>query len=138
MKKTGWILLLLCSACVHKSAAPVFHIALTNNNQAIKLTGLDPAIAGEISRDSIAGVWQTLLPVYRMPADTDLKSYQPVQHGTYLLKDSAVVFTPDTPFVTGKTYFMRCYQFKGENMWDYIKGKKRLGEARYNDLVVRL
>ncbi|MDP9077299.1 MAG: hypothetical protein M3O71_07755 [Bacteroidota bacterium] len=138
MKKIGWILLIFCFACTHKTVAPAVHITLTNNNHAIKFTGLDYAIVNEIGRDSVPGVWQTLLPVYRMPADTDLKNYQPIQHGTYTLKDSAVVFTPDTPFVKGKTYFMRYYQFKGENIWDYIKGKKRLGEAGYLDLVVKL
>ncbi|MCR8561618.1 hypothetical protein KXD93_28445 [Mucilaginibacter sp. BJC16-A38] len=139
MKRYAAILLLIVFGCKsHNSSLVTGHITLTNNNHAIKFTGLDYAIVNEIGRDSVPGVWQTLLPVYKMPADTDLKNYQPIQHGTYTLKDSAVVFTPDTPFVKGKTYFMRYYQFKGENIWDYIKGKKRLGEAGYRDLVVKL
>jgi hypothetical protein len=138
MKKAAWILLLFCFACTPKPKAPIVHISLTNSNRSVKFTGLDYAIISEINRDSTAGIWETLLPVYRMPADTDLKNYQPVQHGVYTLKDSAVVYTPDTPFVKGKTYFMRYYQFKGENIWDFIKGKKRLGAAGYCDLVIKL
>ena len=138
MKKIALVLLSFCFACTSKPKVPVVRISLTDSNRSVKFTGLDYAITSEISRDSTAGAWETLLPVYRMPADTDLKNYQPVQHGTYILKDSAVVFTPDTPFVKGHTYFMRYYQFKGENVWDYVKGKKRLGGAGYSDLVIKL
>jgi hypothetical protein len=138
MKKAAWILLLFCFACTSKPKAPVVYISLADSNRSVKFKGLDYAIVSEINRDPIPGIWENLLPVYRMPADTDLKNYQPVQHGLYTLKDSAVVFTPDTPFVKGQTYFIRYYQFKGENIWDYIKGKKRLGAVGYSDLVIKL
>ncbi|MDB4920324.1 hypothetical protein [Mucilaginibacter sp.] len=137
MKKAAWILLLFCFACTSKPKAPVAYISSADSNRSVKFKGLDYAIVSEINRDPIPGIWENLLPVYRMPADTDLKNYQPVQHGLYILKDSAVIFTPDTPFVKGQTYFMRYYQFKGENIWDYIKGKKRLGRVGYSDLVIR-
>jgi hypothetical protein len=130
--------LLFCFGCSSKPKAPVVHVSLTDSNHAVKVRGLDYAIVSEIGRDSIPGIWENFLPVYRMPADTDLKNYQPIQHGLYTLKDSAVVFKPDTPFVKGQTYFMRYYQFKGENIWDYIKGKKRLGAVGYHDLVIKL
>ncbi len=138
MKKIVLVLILFCLACTSKPAKPLVRISLTDSNRSVKFRGLDYAIISEISRDSIAGIWENLLPVYRMPADTDLKSYQPVQHGKYQLKDSSVMFTPDTPFVKGHTYFMRYYHFEGSNIWDYIKGKKRLKAAHYNDLVIRL
>jgi hypothetical protein len=134
MKKCVWLVLLFCFACSQKSKTPAIHISLVNNNQSIKLTGLNNAVVSEISRDSVPEMWETLAPVYRMPADTELKNYQPIQHGTYAVKDSFVIFTPDTPLVKGQAYFMRYHQFKGENMWDYIKGKKRLGTAQYVDL----
>jgi hypothetical protein len=137
MKKSAWVLLLFCIACTSKPKDPIVHISLADSNRSVKFKGLDYAIVSEINRDPIPGIWENLLPVYRMPADTDLKNYQPIQHGLYTLKDSAVVFTPDTPFVKGQTYFIRYYQFKGENIWDYIKGKKRLGAVGYSDLVIR-
>lgn len=138
MKKTALILILLYFGCKSKPKTPAVHIILVNNNHSVKFTGLDYAIIREIGRDSVADIWENLLPVYRMPADTDLKDYQPVQHGLYLLKNSAIVFTPDTPFIKGQTYFMRYYQFGGENnMWDIIKAKKRLGSRHYIDLVFK-
>lgn len=138
MKKSAWLLLIFCFACNQKPKTPPVHISLINNNRSVKFTGLDNAIVNEISRDTARDVWQTLLPVYKMPADTDLKNYQPVQPGAYTVKDSAVVFTPDTAFVKGHRYFMRYYLFKGENMWDYIERKKRLGNIQKIDLVVKV
>ena len=125
-------------SCAEKQHAPSIHISLENDNKSIKFTGLDKDIVTEISRDSIPGVWENMVPVFKMPTDTDLKNYQPVQHGVYALKDSSVIFTPDTPFVKGQAYFMRYYIFKGSDIWDYLKGKKKLGNASYQDLVIRL
>jgi hypothetical protein len=137
MKKAAWGLLLFCFACTQKPKEPVVHISLADSNRSVKFKGLDYAIISEINRDAEPGIWENLLPVYRMPADTELKNYQPVQHGLYTLRDSAVIFKPDTPFVKGQTYFMRYYQFKGDDVWDFIKRRKRLGTVGYNDLVIR-
>jgi hypothetical protein len=135
VKKTIWLLLLFCLGCKSKPKPPVVHISLIDSNRSIKLTGLDYPIISEINRDSSQASWQSLLPVFRMPTDTDMKDYQPVQPGSYELKDSAVVFTPDTPFIKGQTYFVRYYQFgAGTEMWDYIKGKNKLGSVHYIDL----
>ena len=138
MKKAGWILLLFCFACTQKPKELIVQISLADSNHSVKFKGLDYAVISEINRNSIPGIWENLLPVYRMPADTGLKNYQPIQHGLYILKDSSVIFTPDTPLVKGQTYFMRYYQFKGGNIWDYIKGKKRLGGVGYTDVVIKL
>jgi len=134
MKRYPWFFLLLCFGCGHPKA-PAISISLINNNQSIQFKGLDPAIMGEIGRDTVRDVWENLIPVFRMPADTDLKDYQPIQHGRYHLKDSLIVFTPDTPFIKGHTYFMRYYQYQGGiKPWDFIGGKKKLGSISYLDL----
>jgi hypothetical protein len=136
MKKPVLLFLVICFGCTHQPRQIAVHITLINNNQSIHFTGLDPAIMGEIGRDTTLNVWQNLIPVYRMPADTDMKDFQPVQHGIYLLTDSVVTFTPDTPFVKGQTYFMRYYQFEGGTKpWDLLRGKKKLGSVRYEDLT---
>ena len=131
-------LLLLFFGCASKPKTPPVHISLINNNRSVKFKGLDYAVISEIDRDSVFGTWENLLPVFRMPADTNLKNYQPVQPGSYQLKDSTVVFTPDTPFTKGRIYFVRYFEFdKGDNIWDYIKGKKKLGKIPYTDLIFK-
>ena len=134
------VVLLFSFGCTDRPQGPPVQISATDSNRSIKFKGLDYAVIGEINRDSAgSGVWQSLLPVYRMPADTDLKDYQPVQPGVYKLKDSAVVFTPDTPFAKDKIYFMRYYEFGDANrVWDFIRNKKRLGSMPYMDLVFKL
>lgn len=105
-------------------------------NGSLKITGPNPAILGEISRDSTPGIWQQLLPVYKMPADTELKDYQLPQPGTYRLSGDAVLFTPDTPFIKWKSYYLRYYRFgEGKSVFDIIKNKRRLGTQAYTDLV---
>ncbi len=138
MKKLVWPFLLICFGCTHQTKQPVVHITLINNGRSIEFKGLDYAITGEINRDSVPGIWQGLIPVYRMPADTDMKDYQKPLPGVYRLKDSAVVFTPDTPFVKNQIYFVRYFKFEGgNNAWDIIKGKKRLGKTPYIDLIFK-
>jgi hypothetical protein len=135
MQRVFFIGFLLCLGCNRKHETMV-KVSLVDSGRAVRFTGLDNAIMGEISRDTSKGLWQALIPVFCMPADTDLKSYQPVQPGTYRLKDKTIVFTPDTPFVKGRAYFMRYYRFGGnDDMWDYIQGKSKLGRIPYTDLV---
>jgi hypothetical protein len=138
MNRFAVLFILFFFGCASKPKAPSVHISLINNNRSVKFKGLDYAVISEIDRDSVFGTWENLLPVFRMPADTDLKNYQSVQPGSYQLKDSTVVFTPDTPFTKGQIYFVRYFEFdKGDNIWDYIKGKKKLGKIPYIDLIFK-
>jgi len=137
MKKYTPLLLLFCLACKHPTQVPAVHISLINNNTSLKITGIDPVILADINRDTVKA-WQSLFTVYRMPADTDMKNYQPVQPGKYLLADSVLVFTPDTPFIKQQTYFMRYYNYAGnKSVWDYIKGKTKAGQLHFTDLIFK-
>ncbi|WP_295675398.1 hypothetical protein [uncultured Mucilaginibacter sp.] len=137
MKRYPWFFLLLCFGCGHPKA-PAISISLVNNSKSIQFKGLDRAIMGEVTRNASPAVWENLIPVYQMPADTDLKDYQPIQPGNYLVKDSVIVFTPDTPFVKGHTYFMRYFRFEGGTKpWDFIGGNKKLGSVPHQDLVFK-
>ncbi len=117
---------------------PIVKINLSADKHSINISGLDNAIVQDINRDSSGGNWQSLVSVYKMPADTDLKNYQPVQPGKYLLRDSVVVFTPDTPFTAQQTYFVRYYKY-GTNSQasDYILGHHKLGSLPYTDLIFK-
>jgi hypothetical protein len=137
MKKACIFLLLICFGCRYKVpvAAPI-HIMLTDSNHSLKVKGLDYAVIEDINRDTVNNRWQSLIPVYRMPADTDMKDFQNTQPGNYQVKDSTVVFTPDTPFKKGQVYFVRYYQHSGnEDPLHYIRDKKRTGALRYKDLI---
>ena len=139
MKNRFLILLALFTACSwQQKLTSRVDVSLTADHRSIQFKGLDRLIVGEISRDTNAAVWQSLVSVYKMPADTDLKNYQPVQPGKYQVQDSVVVFTPDTPFVKGKTYFVRNYQPDAANhLSDYIKGNAHVGSLKYIDLIFK-
>ena len=131
-------MLLIFVGCKDKPIVNTIHISLIDSGKNLKISGLDYAIMHDINRDTTPDIWQNLIQVYRMPADTDLKDYQPIQPGKYLVKDSAVVFIPDTPFNPHQTYFMRYYQFdKGSNAWDYIKNHQKPGKKQYRDFIFK-
>jgi hypothetical protein len=131
----GFIWLVLLYGCSGSSAKIDYKMNLQNDG-ALKIFGPEEAVLGEIQRDS--GAWQNLFPVYRMPADTDMKDFQQPQPGSYHLLGAAVIFTPDTPFIKGQTYFLRCYQFgEGKSNWDMLKSGKKLGHQAYIDLTFK-
>jgi hypothetical protein len=121
-----------------KHDARQIKIDLTPDKHSLKITGLDPLIVQDINRDSSGGNWQSLVPVYKMPADTDMKNYQPIQPGKYIVKDSLVIFTPDTAFTAQQTYYVRYYKFDANSKAsDYIMGHNKLGSLRYTDLIFK-
>ncbi len=125
----------LLSGCSGSSAKIDYKMNLQTDG-GLKISGPEEAVLGEIQRDS--GAWQNLFPVYRMPADTDMKDFQRPQPGAYHLSGAAIVFTPDTPFIKGQTYFLRCYQFgEGKSNWDILKSGKKLGRQAYIDLTFK-
>lgn len=137
MKKAAIFFLLICLGCKSKApeTAPI-HIMLADSDHSLTIKGFDPSIIADIGRDTANSAWPSLLPVYKMPADTDLKDFQNAQPGTYLVKDSIVVFTPDTPFKKGQVYFVRYYQHsQNSDALHYIRDKKRTGALRYKDLI---
>jgi hypothetical protein len=137
MKKHYLLFLLFCLGCGDKARITAIHISLTDNKQSLKITGIDSLIMQDINRDTVS-TWQSLFAIYRMPADTSLKNYQPVQPGKYQLKGNAVIFNPDTAFAQQQTYFLRYYNYDGnKSVWDYITGKTRVGQLHYNDVIFK-
>ena len=137
MKNSVLLLLLIFIGC-KQSNAPAIIISLIDSNKTLKISGLDYAIVQDINRDTTTNVWQNLIQIYCMPADTDMKDFQPIQPGKYMVKDSAVVFVPDTPFKPHQTYFMRYYRYdKGSTAWDYIKNHQKPGKKQYQDLIFK-
>lgn len=137
MRKLLLFVSIVCISCAPKSSTTAIHINLVNNNQSLKIAGIDPVILNDINRDTLKN-WQSLFAIYRLPADTDMKDYQPIQPGKYLIKDSALVFTPDTPFIKQQSYFVRYYNYADNNtIWDYLRHKTTKGQLHYTDLIFK-
>ena len=67
-----------------------------------------------------------------------MKDFQNAQPGKYIVKGSLVVFTPDTPFRIGKTYFLRTFDYSGaKDAWDFIRRQKGKGSAGHKDLLFK-
>src|ERR1700744_4636457 len=137
MKRAGlYLILLICCGCARKEEKLNLAINFADSNRSVKISGFDKAVVADIARDTANNIWQSLLPVYKMPADTDMKAYQKEQPGKYRFTDTIVVFTPDTPFKKGQVYFLRYYPYnESEDAWQYIKDKKRPGTLSHKDLV---
>ncbi|WP_114939871.1 hypothetical protein [Mucilaginibacter endophyticus] len=132
------LLLLALFGCTATSTKTVVTISPVNNGRSLQITGFDPAIINDISRDSSATAWQTLMAVYRMPADTTMRNLQPIQPGRYVIKDNVVIFTPDTAFSTQQTYFFRYYDFGASGtLTDLIKSRSKPGTLHYTDLIFK-
>ena len=126
---------LLLYSCSRKPDENWHLLKLVDSNRALQILGFDKAVINDIARDTDTAVWQGLLPVYKMPADTDMKDFQKPQPGKYAVQDSMVVFTPDTAFKKGQSYFVRCFDYQGvKDAWHILGDKKRLGAATHRDL----
>jgi hypothetical protein len=125
-------------SCGSKNNATPLRISVAGDST-VKFSGLDLLAVDELVHDSAStSSWQSLIPVYRLPADTDLKDYQPMQPGKYTVQDSLVIFTPDTPLKKGQAYFVRYYHYdKGSSLWDHIKDHQKLSSQQYTDLIFK-
>ena len=136
MKRLGLIIGLFFAAC-HSKQADTIHMAIAGNS--IKVTGVPNITLRGMERDSMPiQAWQSLLQVYRMPADTEMKNYQPITPGNYRVSANAVVFTPDTAFLKGHTYFARYFHYdKAITAMDLVLQRRTLGRGTYIELVFK-
>ena len=108
-------LFLLCavsSSCKYaqKDKTTVVEFALAADSGSLMLKNFDYAILHNLKTDSISqkGL-QDVFPVFRMPADTDMKDLAKTMAGNYTVGDSTITFKPDTPFKKHCLYFARFY-----------------------------
>jgi len=126
-----------CVGCIAKPPDTAIKIELINHHKTLKISGLNKLIMQDIANDT-TNHFESLVPVYRMPADTEMKNYQPIQPGRYQFKNNTLTFTPDTPFLNHQTYFVRYYQYGGDQtIWAFIKGKKSPGKLVFTDLIFK-
>ena len=133
---TLFLAIVICVGCTNHPKPVEVKISLTDSNRSLQISGFDKLIIADIGRDTNNEAWESLLPVYKMPSDTDMKDYQNVQPGKYVVKDSLVIFTPDTAFKKGQAYFLRYFRHdQGTSAWQLVREKKRPGSISYKDLV---
>ena len=138
MKWCALLPVIIMAGCAKHPPAIVIKVALADSNHAVQISGFDKMIISDIGQDTSKEAWQSLLPVYKMPADTDMKDFQNAQPGKYSVKDSLVVFTPDTPFRKGQEYFLRAFDYSGaKDAWDFIRKQKGKGSAGHKDLLFK-
>src|SRR4051812_4739432 len=104
MKKLAFLLLLF-TACKSKSANT---ITISVNQKTVQVKGIPATELYGLESDTISQrAWQSLFPVFKLPADTDLRNYQSPVAGRYSLSGDVILFTPDTAFAKDSTYFAR-------------------------------
>ena len=131
-----FLAIIIYAGCSNHREPVDIKISLTDSNRSLKISGFDKLIIADIGRDTNNEAWESLLPIYEMPADTDMKDYQNVQPGKYIVQDSVVIFTPDKAFKKGQAYFLRYFRHdEGTSAWRLIREKKRPGSVSYKDLV---
>ncbi|SFS96621.1 hypothetical protein SAMN04487890_107149 [Mucilaginibacter polytrichastri] len=122
----------ICLGCAKKSAQPHLKVSVLNANT-INFGNIDYNTLANLHQDSLnTAEWQAILPVYRMPADTDMKDFVLPQPGKYAFKNNQLIFSADTPFLGHSLYFARYYRLHDEsNAWDVMKGKWKRGTPQY-------
>lgn len=133
------ILFLFCLVSCQSKTANTINISVDKKQGAVKITGIDIIALQGIKRDSITTeAWQSLFPVYAMPTDTGLRNYQRPVPGHYILTNSVLLFTPDTPFTGGRTYFARYYRYdRSINAIDLLLHRRVLGRGTYMELIFK-
>lgn len=137
MRKIIIILLVCIASC--QSKTDNVQLSIDKKLGVVKTSGLSAVTLQGIKRDSITTeAWQSLFPVYTMPADTSLRNYQRPLPGRYSITSNFLVFTPDTPFVSGQTYFARYYRYdRSVTAMDLVLRRRALGQGTYTELIFK-
>ncbi len=138
MKKTLCLLFCICLGCAKKPAQSALKVTVISATT-ISITNIDNNLLANTRQDTIANAqWQSLLPVYHMPADTDMMDYQNPQPGKYTIKNNRIIFSADTPFRKGQSYFARFYHFQDDsNIWTLLKGNWKQHTSQYKECVFK-
>lgn len=138
MKNLTLITLLIITSCKSNPAHTV-QISIDKKAGGIRVTGLATVTLQGIERDSISiKTWQSLFPVYSMPADTAMRNYQWPLPGHYAITNNAIKFIPYTAFKAGQTYFARYYNYdKPISAMDVVLHRRALGQGTYTELIFK-
>ena len=137
MKKWGILIVLFCFGCSTRKPELNIKVALSDSNRSVKIAGFDKEVINDIAQTADSA-WEVLLPVYKMPVDTDMKDFQNAQPGKYVVEDSLVIFTPDTAFQKGQVYFVRTFDYnQAKDAWAFVREQKQKGAVGHKDLLFK-
>jgi len=137
MKKWGILIVLFCFGCSTRKPELNIKVALADSNRSVKIAGFDKEVINDIAQTADSA-WEVLLPVYKMPVDTDMKDFQNAQPGKYVVEDSLVIFTPDTAFQKGQVYFVRTFDYnQAKDAWAFVREQKQKGAVGHKDLLFK-
>jgi hypothetical protein len=136
--KRSVIFILLIAACRSKPASNI-QITVDHTHKAIKITGTSATVLYGIRHDTLTTeAWQALFPVYQMPADTEMRNYQPAIKGKYAINGAIISFMPDTPFRAGQTYFARYYNYDQPlSATDMALRTRKPGQIPFTELIFK-
>ncbi|MGV8877887.1 MAG: hypothetical protein ACOH2A_02525 [Sphingobacteriaceae bacterium] len=105
-----WLMMFFSCNKQKKGEFATVKIALAKDSQSIILKGLRTDVLKQLEADSLSMErWQTLMGIYKMPADSGLIELQKEQPGVYRILDQQIIFKPDTAFKSKKAYLCRFY-----------------------------
>lgn len=124
----GTCCLFSCSPANNKPVS----IRFSADSTAIVFADVDPA--GLLALKNTAGItthFSSLLTVMETPAEDDTTGREVVVPGKIYIAGRSVVFRPQTPFLTGKSYLVISYIHSGNGgMINLLKGKVQAHSAQ--------
>ncbi|MXV13959.1 hypothetical protein [Hufsiella ginkgonis] len=110
MKRSRIFCLLLGLACLagctrdRKRDRKVI-ISLSPDSTSVIVNGMNPGLLEILRTDTLsADDWQSVLLVCKESVDETLQGMEPAYSGEYAVRDSSVIYTPDSGFVKKYTY----------------------------------
>jgi hypothetical protein len=101
-----FVLISLIFACTSKEHA-LLSIRFSADSSTILFSNIQPAsilqLKSNIKTDTM---YQKIVSVLETPSDDDSTSMERIWSGRLSMQGDALVFTPDSPFVKGKTYLV--------------------------------
>jgi hypothetical protein len=101
-----FVLFSLFLACTAKEHA-LLSIRFSADSSAILFSNIEPAgvlqLKSNLKTDTL---YQKIVSVLETPADDDSTSMERVWPGKLSMQGEALIFTPESPFIKGKTYLV--------------------------------
>ena len=101
-----FVLASLLFACANKDTTPLL-IRFSADSSSILFSNIEPAAVLQLKNNiKTDTMYQKIVSVLETPTDDDSTSMEREWPGKLSMQGEALVFTPDSPFIKGKTYLV--------------------------------